>query len=119
VSVETTFRNPSHIRQKEWQRATHILRECKRWLVDGWHDGSLSSSITTGNIENPLYSALQNRAIRAAKSDSDDESVEYTSEQPIEVNNQNWEIHTTETGSVVIGFPCITDCGTRQSTSRL
>ncbi|SDJ69799.1 transposase, IS605 OrfB family, central region [Halovenus aranensis] len=109
VSVETTFRNPSHTRQKEWQRATHILRECKQWLVDGWNDGSLSSSITTGDIENPLYSALQNQAIRAAKSDYDDEPVEYTGEQPIEVNNQNWEIHTTENGSIVIGFPCISD----------
>jgi len=109
VSVETTFRNPSHTRQKEWQRATHILRDCKQWLVDGFHDGTLSSSITTGDIDNPLYSALQNQAIRAAKSDYDDDPVEYTGEQPIEVNNQNWEIHTTDNGSVVIGFPCITE----------
>ncbi len=109
VSVETTFRNPSHSRRQEWQRATHILRECKQWLVDGWENGSLASSVTTGDIDNPLYSALQNQAIRAAKSDYDGNFVEYTGEQPIEVNNQNWEIHTTDNGSVVIGFPCISD----------
>lgn len=109
VSVETTFRNPSRSRRQEWQRATHIFRECKQWLVDGWGNGLLSSSVTTGDIDNPLYSALQNQAIRSAKNDYDDEPIEYTGEQPIEVNNQNWEIHTTENDSVVIGFPCISD----------
>jgi len=109
VSVETTFRDPSHTRQKEWQRATHLLRERKQWLADGWYEGTLSSSITTGDIDNPLYSALQNQAIRAAKSDYEDRPIKYTGEQPIEVNNQNWEIHTTENESVVIGFPCISD----------
>ncbi len=107
VSVETTFRNPSRSRRQEWQRATHILRECKQCLVDGWEDGSLTSSVTTGDIDNPLYSALQNQAIRNAKSDYDDDPIEYTGEQPIEVNNQNWEMHTTDNDSVVIGFPCI------------
>lgn len=108
VSVETTFRNPSRKRRREWQRATHIIRECKQRLVDGWADGSLPSSITTGDITNPLYSALQNQAIRSAKGDYDGDPIEYTGEQPIEVNNQNWEIHTTENDSVIIGFPCIT-----------
>ncbi|PSQ28727.1 transposase [Halobacteriales archaeon QS_9_68_17] len=109
MSVETTFRNPTCSRRREWQQATHILRECKQWLVDGWEDGTLTSSVTTGDIDNPLYSALQNQAIRSAKSDYEDEPIEYTGEQPIEVNNQNWEIHTTENESVVIGFPCISD----------
>ncbi|GAA0729526.1 hypothetical protein GCM10009060_29650 [Halorubrum trapanicum] len=54
VSVETTFRNPSRSRRQEWQRATHILRECKQWLVNGWEDDSLASSVTTGDIDNPL-----------------------------------------------------------------
>ena len=107
VSVETTFRNPSRSRRREWQRATHVLRECKQWLVDSWEDDTLPSSVTTGDIDNPLYSALQNQAIRNAKSDYDDEPIEYTGEQPIEVNNQSWEIHTTDNDSVVIGFPCI------------
>ena len=57
-----------------------------------------------GNIDNPLYSALQNQAIRNAKSDDDDKPIEYMREQPIEINTQNWEIHTTGNESVVIGF---------------
>lgn len=109
MSVETTFRNPSRTRRRELQRATHILRECKQALVDGWEDGTLSSSVTTGDIDNLLYSALQNQAIRSAKSDYDNDPIEYTGEQPIEVNNQNWELHTTDNDSVVIGFPCISD----------
>jgi hypothetical protein len=68
--------------RREWQRATHLLRECKQWLVDGWENGSLTSSVTTGDINDPLYSALQNQAIRNAKSHYDDEPIEYTGEQP-------------------------------------
>lgn len=109
VSIETTFHNPSRKRRQEWQQAQQTIRECKQWLVDGWEDGTLSSSITTGNIDNQLYSALQNQAIRSAKSDYDDEPVEYTGEQPIEVNNQNWKIHKTDNESIIIGFPCISD----------
>mgnify|MGYP006948684413 FL=1 len=60
-----------------------------------------------GNIDNPLYSALQNQAIRNAKSDDDDKPIEYMREQPIEINTQNWEIHTTGNESVVIGFRCL------------
>jgi IS605 OrfB family transposase len=65
--------------------------------------------MTTGDIDNLPYSVLQNQAIPNAKSDYDDEPIEYTGDQPIEVNNQNWEINTTENNSVVIGFPCTSD----------
>lgn len=62
VSVETMFRNPSCSYRRECQRATHILRECKQWLAEGWEDRSLISSVTTGDIDNPFYSALQNQS---------------------------------------------------------
>jgi hypothetical protein len=77
--------------------------------VDDWEDGSLSSSITTGNIDNPLYSTLQNQAIHNVKSDDDDKPIKYTGEQLIEINTQNWEIHTTGSESVLTGFPCLSD----------
>jgi putative transposase len=109
VSIETTFHNPSRKRRQEWQQAQQTIRECKQWLVNGWENGTLSSSITTSDIDNQLYSALQNQAIRSAKSDYDDQPVEYTGEQPIEVNNQNWEIHETDNESIIVGFPCIND----------
>jgi hypothetical protein len=42
-------------------------------------------------------------AIREAKSDhSKDGEVEYRESQPFAVNNQNWEIDTTDNGTVVV-----------------
>ena len=65
-------------------------------------------SVTTASIDNDLYSAIQNQAIREAKSDyKNDGIVEYHASQPFAVNNQNWEIDRTDNGSVVVGFPCI------------
>jgi hypothetical protein len=64
--------------------------------------------VTTASIDNDLYSAIQNQAIREAKSDhSKDGDVAYRESQPFVVNNQNWEIDTTESGTVAIGFPCV------------
>jgi len=64
--------------------------------------------VTTASIDNNLYSAIQNQAIREAKSDHNkDGEVRYRESQPFAVNNQNWEIDTTENGTVVVGFPCI------------
>lgn len=36
-----------------------------------------------------------------------DGEVCYRESQPFAVNNQNWEIDTTENGTVVVGFPCV------------
>jgi len=64
--------------------------------------------VTTASIDNDLYSAIQNQAIREAKSDhSKDGAVRYQESQPFAINNQNWEIDTTESGTVVVGFPCV------------
>ncbi len=64
--------------------------------------------MTTASINNDLYSAIQNQAIREAKSDhSKDGTICYRQSQPFAVNNQNWEIDTTENGTVVVGFPCV------------
>jgi hypothetical protein len=66
----------------------------------------LNDSLTT-SIDNDLYSAIQNEAIREAKSDhSKDGAVRYRESQPFAVNNQNWDIDTTGNSTVVVGFPC-------------
>ena len=58
--------------------------------------------MTTASIDNNLYSAIQNQAIREAKADHQkDGAVSYRTSQPFAINNQNWEIDTTENGSVV------------------
>jgi len=76
-----------------------------------WTAGKTARSLrpSTGNIDNPLYSTLQNQAIHNVKSDDDDKPIEYTGEQLIEINTQNWEIHTTGSESVLTGFPCLSD----------
>lgn len=107
-AVTTTFHNPSRERRREWQRATHLYRDAKQFCIDGWEQGDFGMSVTTASIDNPLYSAIQNQAIREAKSDyKEDGLVEYHASQPFAVNNQNWELDRTENGSVVVGFPCI------------
>ena len=64
--------------------------------------------MTTANVDNELYSAIQNQAIREAKSDHNkDGEVRYRESQPFAINNQNWKIDTTENGTVVVGFPCV------------
>ena len=108
TTVTTTFHNPSRDRRREWQRATHLYRDTKQFCIDGWETDEFGMSVTTASIDNPLYSAIQNQAIREAKSDyKKDGIVEYRASQPFAVNNQNWEIDRTENGSVVVGFPCI------------
>jgi hypothetical protein len=75
--------------------------------MDGWEAGNLGPGVITASIDNPLYSVIQNQAIREAKSDyRKDGVVEYHASQPVAVNNQNREIDRTENGSVVVGFPC-------------
>jgi len=108
VTVTAKFHNPSLSRRKEWQRATRIYRDTKKFCIDGWENGDFSKSVTTSSIDNELYSAIQNQAIREAKSDhSKDGEVRYRESQPFAVNNQNWEIDTTDNGTVVVGFPCV------------
>jgi putative transposase len=108
VTVTTKFHTPSLSRRKEWQQGTRLYRDTKQFCIKGWENGNFGKSVTTSSIDNALYSAIQNQAIREAKSDhSKDEEVEYRESQPFAVNNQNWEIDTTDNGTVVIGFPCI------------
>jgi transposase len=64
--------------------------------------------VTTASINNDLYSAIQNQAIREEKSDhTKDGEVRYRESHPFAVNNQNWEVETTENGTVIVGFPCV------------
>lgn len=85
-----------------------VYRDTKQYLVGGWDSDEFGLSVTTGSIDNELYSAIQNQAIREAKSEyKRDGAVEYTAAQPFATNNQNWEIDETDGGSVVVGFPCI------------
>ena len=108
TTITTTFHNPSRKRRREWQRAARLYRNTKQFCIDGWETGNLGLSVTTASIDNPLYSVIQNQAIREAKSDyRKDDVVEYHASQPFAVNNQNWEIDRTENGSVIVGFPCI------------
>lgn len=108
TAITTTFHNPSRQRCREWQRTTHLYRDTKQFCIDGWENGDLGMSVTTASIENLLYSALQNQAIREAKADyKKDGVVEYRASQPFAVNNQNWELDQTDNDSVVVGFPCI------------
>jgi IS605 OrfB family transposase len=108
VTVTAKFHNPSRSRRNEWQQATHLYRDTKQFCIDGWERGDFGKSVTTASIDNNLYSAIQNQAIREAKADhSKDGAVRYRASQPFAVNNQNWEIDTTENGAVVVGFPCI------------
>ena len=100
-----------------------------------WENGDFGTSVTTASIDNDLYSAIQNQAIREAKSDhSKDGEVRYREShtvgyshvtdfdtpgcrkssrsysqqyQPFAFNNQNCELDTTENGTVVVGFPCV------------
>ena len=66
------------------------------------------NSATTASIDNDLYSAIQNQAIREAKSDhSNHGAVHYRESQPFALNNQNWEIDTTANSTAVVGVPCI------------
>nr|WP_239638895.1 MULTISPECIES: hypothetical protein [Halorubrum] len=69
TTVTTTFHNPSRDRRREWQRATHLYRDTKQFCIDGWETGEFGMSVTTASIDNALYSAIQNQAIREAKSD--------------------------------------------------
>ena len=108
TAVTTTFHSPSRLRRREWQQATHLYRDTKQFCIDGWENSDFGMSVTTASIDNNLYSAIQNQAIREAKSDyKNDDIVEYHASQPFAVNNQNWEIDRTDNGSVVVGFPCI------------
>jgi IS605 OrfB family transposase len=108
VSVTATFHNPSLSRRKEWQQGTRLYRDTTQLCTDGWENGDFGKSVTTASIDNDLYSALQNQAIREAKSDHNrDGGARHRESQPFAVNNQNWEIDTTENGTVVAGFPCI------------
>ncbi len=108
VTVTAKFHNPSLSRRKEWQRASRLYRDTKQFCIDGWENGDFDKSVTTASIDNDLYSAIQNQAIREAKSDHNkDGEVRYRESQPFAVNNQNWEIDTTENGTVVVGFPCV------------
>jgi IS605 OrfB family transposase len=108
TSITTTFHNPTRERRREWQRATHLYRDTKQFCIDGWEADNFGMGVTTASIDNDLYSAIQNQAIREAKSDyKKDGIVEYHASQPFAVNNQNWEIDRTKNGSVVVGFPCI------------
>jgi len=108
VTVTAKFHNPSLSRRKEWQRATRLYRDTKQFCINGWENGNFDKSVTTASIDNDLYSAIQNQAIREAKSDhSKDGAVRYQESQPFAINNQNWELDTTESGTVVVGFPCV------------
>ena len=108
VTVTAKFHNPSLSRRKEWQHATRLYRDTKQFCIDGWENGDFGKAVTTASIDNDLYSAIQNQAIREAKSDHNkDGEVRYRDSQPFAVNNQNWEIDTTENGTVVVGFPCV------------
>ena len=108
ATVTTKFSHPTRKRRREWQQAMHEYRDVKQFLIDGWESNEFGKSITTGSIDSPLYSAIQNQAIREAKADhSRDGALTYTAAQPFATNNQNWEIDRTENGSVVVGFPCI------------
>ena len=100
--------HPSLSRRKEWQRASGFYRETKQFCIDGWATGDFGKSVTAASVDNDLYSAIQSRAIREAKSDhSTDREVRYRESRPFVVNNQNWELDTTENGTVVVGFPCV------------
>jgi len=71
-------------------------------------NGNFDKSVTTASIDNDLYSAIQNQAIREAKSTTArTERFDTKREQPFAINNQNWELDTTESGTVVVGFPCV------------
>jgi transposase len=108
VTVTAKFHTPSLSRRTEWQRATQLYRDTKQFCIDGWENGDFGKSVTTASIDNNLYSAIQNQAIREAKSDHNkDGEVRYRESQPFAVNNQNWELDTTENGTVVVGFPCV------------
>jgi len=108
VSVTAKFHNPSLSRRKEWQQGTRLYRDSKQFCIDGWENVDFGKSVTTASTDNALYSAIQNQAIREAKSNHNkDGEVCYRESQPFAVNNQNWEIDTTENGTVVVGFPCV------------
>ena len=108
VTVTTKFHNPSLSRQQEWQRAARLYRDTKQYCIDGWENNRFDKSVTTASINNDLYSAIQNQAIREAKADHNkDGDVRYRESQPFAINNQNWEITTTPNGTTVVGFPCI------------
>lgn len=98
VTVTAKFHNPSLSRQKEWQRGTRLDRDTKQLCINGWRNGDLEKSVTTTSIDNGLYSAIQNQAIREATSaHSRDGDFCYRERQSFVVNNQSWEIDTTST----------------------
>ena len=108
TTVTVKFHQPTRERRREWQRATYLYRDTKQYIIDGWENDNFGMSVTTSEIDNDLYSAIQNQAIREAKSDyKKDGIVEYHASQPFALNNQNWEVDKTDNGNVVIGFPCI------------
>jgi len=78
TTVTVKFHNPSLSRRKEWQRATQLYRDTKQFCIDGWENDDFDKSVTTASIDNGLYSAIQNQAIREAKSDhTEDGAVRY------------------------------------------
>ena len=108
TAVTVKFHNPSLSRRNEWQRAARLYRNTKQLCIDRWENGDFDKSVTTASIDNDLYSAIQNQAIREAKSDHQkDGAVSYRAGQPFALDDQNWELDTTRNGSVVVGFPCI------------
>jgi len=71
--------------------------------------------VTTASIDNDLYSAIQNQAIREAKSDhSKDGAVRYQESQPFAINNQNWELDTTEAVRSSLASDASLNGGTRR-----
>ena len=100
TTVTTKFHNPSRTHRREWQRAARLYRDTKQLCIDGWVDKDFDKSVTTASIDNDLYSAIQNQAIREAKSDyNKDGEVHYRAGQPFAVNNQNWKIDTINNGT--------------------
>jgi len=87
VTVTAKFHNPSLSRRKEWQQGTRLYRDTKQFCIDGWENGDFGKSVTTASIDNGLYSAIQNQAIREAKADHNkDGEVCYRESQPFAVN---------------------------------
>jgi len=84
--------------------APRLYRDTKRFCINGWENGNFDKSVTTASIDNDLYSAIQNQAIREAKSDhSKDGAVRY---QEPAVRYQQPELGTRHNrdGTVVVGF---------------
>jgi len=101
------IKNPTKTKHKQWVKDQEEYARCLNWCVKRTLDGEKLSS---KDVPFNLKSCIKNEAIRRAKKEISDckkictgKIPEFKSNQPISINNQNWDTKRKD-GKWYIGF---------------